>query len=120
MLLMASQSGRFSLAVPFDHILSVGVVGRNVIVVCWARANDSKRKSAGRTKSYLIHAVEFRTEHAAEAMNNAFIAECEEVYQSKGKQQIMRPTILAKSPITGLNMSPVRVVTPLWAVGRHA
>ena len=91
MLFIASQSGKFSLAVPFDHILSVGVIGFVVIVVCWARENDAKRQHSGRNKSFLIHAVEFKTETAALAMSQAFIAECEEVYKSKGVEQVMPP-----------------------------
>lgn len=84
MLVMHTQSGKFSLSVPFDKILSIGRVGNNVIVVCWTRANVQKR-----TKSYCMHAVEFSSEEAANNMSEDFILECEKTFQGKGVQKVL-------------------------------
>lgn len=90
MLQMATQSGRFSLSQPFHQILSVGQVEKYVIFVCWTRGQDAKR-----TKSFLVHAVEFKVADDAEAMSKVLIKECEEVYKRKG---VMEESVHTDSP----------------------
>ena len=90
MLQMATQSGRFSLSQPFHQILSVGQVEKYVIFVCWTRGQDTKR-----TKSFLVHAVEFKQADDAEAMSKVLIKECEDVYKRKG---VMEESTHADSP----------------------
>lgn len=90
MLQMATQSGRFSLSQPFHQILSVGQVEKYVIFVCWTRGQDTKR-----TKSFLVHAVEFKQADDAEAMSKVLIKECEEVYKRKG---VMEESVHTGSP----------------------
>ena len=85
MLVMATQSGKFALVVPYDKILSIGTVGTNVIIVCWERANDQRR-----SKTFLLHAVEFEREDMASAMSQACIMECEKLFHGKGVEKVIK------------------------------
>lgn len=91
MLVMATQTGKFSLAVPYDKILSIGTVGTNVIVVCWTRANDQRR-----SKKFLLHAVEFEGEEEAVAMSQTCIMECEKLHHGKGVEKVIRQESVGK------------------------
>eukprot|EP00039_Didymoeca_costata_P011879 m.168473 g.168473 ORF g.168473 m.168473 type:complete len:646 (-) comp15319_c2_seq1:3349-5286(-) len=79
MLHMSTESGRHSVVQPFTQILSVGQVDKFVIFVCWVRMKHEPRQ-----RTFLVHVVEFKEVHDAEAMSKCLIAECEEVYKRKG------------------------------------